>query len=119
MLFRLNVSRERGGSHNVRTSEVSHRIAIAHAARKVPVRRADSDLALLEETSSKTDAGTAAGGEGLGSRVDEDLPVASFFGGLLFGQRGGGDVEVHAVGDLGCGSVLGGLAEDARGGGDI
>jgi hypothetical protein len=60
-----------------------------------------------------------SGGKGLCASIQEDLPVASIFRDLLFGQGGGGDIEVDAGGDLGRSAALDSLAKGAGGGSDI
>jgi hypothetical protein len=108
-------------SHDFGAGEIRQSIPRAHAPLEVPVRRRDTDLAILQKTGAKADTGSARSRQWDTPRLKQSLPVASIFSDLLLASRRRRDVQLDTVCDFGDLAIVGlcGILEDLGSCGDV
>src|SRR5437667_12656109 len=89
LFWRADESSQRASRYHGGRTQIYVGVAIAHATLEVAIGSADGSLALLHQTASQSDAGSATRRQWNGAGSQERLPIAISFGlGLHLGARG-------------------------------
>ena len=95
---RANESGQRAGRDDSGRTQINQRVAVAHAAFEIAIRRADRDFAFLHQTASQADARAATGRQRNRAGIHQSLPIAvRFRSGLHFGA-GRSEIKFDTVG---------------------